>query len=105
MSTQDIFKLVEKNTSEVGNFRISFNEHIESTTYNTITKESYPTKPQDYYGLDEDDLKENNDVDWNANIYNFQWYNRTQVGFYMLFSNTFEGLIEKIKKLLGEELK
>ena len=94
MTAKEMFEIIEqliKQTSKMGSFTIDYNDH----------KSCYEN-PIDYYNLDEEEVKINEDVDWNKDIFNLHWYKDTPVGFYRLFSNTLNGLLEKTLELMKE---
>ena len=92
---KDIITLLEERTEENGSFTIQYNTH----------KEYYDTDPKeiakDYLGIhpDKDIMETFLHLDFSKPIYYIQWFSISPVGFYRLFANSKEEIIEQIKSI------
>lgn len=92
---KDIITLLEERTKEKGSFTVQYNTH----------KEYYDTDPKeimrDYLGHEEDEATEEMflHLDFSKPIYFVQWYPNSPVGFYRLFANSKEEIIEQINNI------
>ena len=89
----ELFKYLEEHTK--CSYELTLNDH--KSVYSTV---------EDYWQPHIQELDEENvDVDWseNSNIYCFRWYDDNAVGMWLFFSNTLDGLLDKIKKHIEEK--
>lgn len=91
MTADGMFEQLIKNTSNIGSFSLSYNEH--KTCY---------SNPIDFHNLGKEDIEENKDVDWRKDIFRLVWNDLTPVGEYVFYSNTLNGLFEKVLENLKE---
>lgn len=94
----DLLKLLVENTSDMGSFTLSYNEH--KCYYNKNAAEIKEFYRQGGDEIDfEDDTK---NIDFNKDIFELQWYKDTPVGFYSLYANNLDDLLKQVKETLEE---
>ena len=86
----ELFKLLEGNTSSMGSFSLSYNEH----------RDCYE-KPEEHYPriFKQDELEL---IDFSKDIYRLCWCKDTPIGHYDFISNTLENIEKQVKEFLKQ---
>lgn len=97
-----LFELLEENTSKLGSFSITYNEHA---IYDCDTQKAI----KEYYLPELDELheewkQEHANINWNEPIIQINWYRNTLVGpQHIILGNSIKDLIDKVTQIADKD--